>query len=108
VEAFVGDVGRSDWKAACALVDPQGQVDLVILLHVNPAAEQDQFGQLKDCPASFKTHAADLRAALRGADPGTTRQKDAAHATVSSPKGNWAALLVAKRWRIAGVPRPNF
>ena len=109
VQAFVGDVGRSDWKAACKLVDPMGQVDLVFILHVDYRAELDTFGQLKDCPASFQRHAAFLRAALKGADPGTTQQKGAAHAVVSSPKGNWAAVLVekpAKQWRIAGVPRP--
>jgi hypothetical protein len=109
VQAFVGDVGRGDWKAACALVDPMGQPDLVaILLKFSEYdAELDEFSQLKDCPASLEKHAVNLRAALEGADPGATRQKDPTHAVVSSPKGNWTTVLAEKptsRWLIAGVP----
>ncbi len=111
VQTFVADVGKSDWKGACALVDPQAQVDLIPLLHVNINAELDNFGQLKDCSASLAKHAPALRTALKGADPGTTTQKSATLATVSSPRGSWGTILAkkpgAKRWLISGVPRGN-
>src|SRR4051812_11760999 len=74
VQGFTAAVGKSDWKGACKLVGPQGGVHLGILLHVDSNTEEDQFGLLKDCPATLQRHAARLRTVVQGADPGAVQQ----------------------------------
>ena len=92
VAAFIGAVGHGDWKAACDRLGDDGAATLGTELAVGQhdvigPAEQDQFGSLKDCPATLQKHAAGLRAVISGATPGAVQQRPAAkQASVSSPR----------------------
>lgn len=116
VAAFVAAAGKGDWKAACDRLGPAGQAalktELVVREHdLVGQAELDNFGLFKDCTSTLGRHAAGVRAVISGATPGAVQQRpDAKQATVSSPKGTWAAQLEdgpgpPTQWRVAGFPR---
>lgn len=109
VEAFLADVKKGDWKAACDLADPNGRLALVPRIGLSVNTDVDEFGQLKDCPGALGKHAGRLRAAVKGWAPGSSRPYRGG-AFVNSPNGDWATVPAPKpsrNWLIDGFPPPH-
>ena len=109
VEAFIAEVDKGDWKAACDLVDPKGRFGFVFRIGLNLNTDVDKFGQLKDCPGALAKHADRLRAEVKGWEPGSSRPYRGG-ALVSSPKGDWVTVQApggSKNWLIDGFPPPH-